>query len=83
MNIGDQLSGLGSKPGSAGSSLRDAAQRILQLCQKGEWPPVEQAVKNLEKVITGGGDDINSTPLSGVSDIVRNKSNYIVNSSSN
>lgn len=67
---GDQLPGLGSKPGSAGSSLRDAAQRILQLCQKGEWPPVEQAIKNLEKVITGGGDDINSTPLSGVSDTV-------------
>lgn len=70
-DAGDQLPGLSAKPGSAGSSVRDAAQRILQLCQKGEWPPVEQALKSLEKMITGGGDDSHSMPLSGVSDIVR------------
>lgn len=67
---GDQLPGVSSKPSSAGSSNRDAAQRILQLCQKGEWPPAEQAIKNLEKVIASGGEDAGSTPLAGVSDVV-------------
>ncbi len=67
---GEQSTGVAPKPGSAGSSTRDAALRILQLCQKGEWPPVEQALKNLEKVVAGGGEDVSPSPLLGVTDTV-------------
>lgn len=70
VHTGDQVPGVGSKPGSAGSSNRDAAQRILQICLKGEWPSAEQAIKNLEKVIASGGDDMNTTPLAGVMEVV-------------
>jgi hypothetical protein len=75
---GDKLSaggdsdsvGSGKKPGSAGASTRDAALKVLQLSQKGEWPPVDQALKALEKIVASGGEDTNSTPLLGVLDTV-------------
>uniref|UniRef100_T1H944 Ion transport domain-containing protein n=1 Tax=Rhodnius prolixus TaxID=13249 RepID=T1H944_RHOPR len=54
------------KPGSAGA--RDGAQRILQLCQKGEWPPFDQVLKTLEKAVAAGGEDANPTPLAGIAD---------------
>ncbi|CAH0387234.1 unnamed protein product [Bemisia tabaci] len=57
-----------TKPGSAGASTRDAAARILALCQKGEWPPMDQALKGLEKIVAAGGDDVNPTPLAQVFD---------------
>lgn len=41
----------GAKPGSAGATTRDAALRLLAMCQKGEWPPVDQALKSLEKAV--------------------------------
>jgi len=62
--------GSGKKPGSAGASSREAALRILQLSQKGEWPPVDQALKALEKIVAAGGEDTNTTPLLGVMDPV-------------
>lgn len=70
--VGDEATGGGSKPQSAGASLRDAAQRILVLCQKAEWSPVDQVLKSLEKSIAAaaGGEDVNTTPLAGVSDLV-------------
>ncbi|XP_024086080.1 serine/threonine-protein phosphatase 6 regulatory ankyrin repeat subunit B isoform X2 [Cimex lectularius] len=55
-----------SKPGSAG--VRDGAQRILQLCQKGEWPPFDQVLKSLEKLVAAGGEEVNSVPLAGIAD---------------
>lgn len=55
---------------SPGSSIRDGAQRILQLCQKSEWPPLDQALKVVEKLVAAGGDDVTSTPLAGVVDQV-------------
>jgi hypothetical protein len=62
--------GSGKKPGSAGASTREAALKVLQLCQKGEWPPVDQALKVLEKAVSAGGEDVNTTPLLGVVDPV-------------
>jgi len=55
---------------SPGSSIRDGAQRILQLCQKSEWSPLDQALKVVEKLVATGGDDVTSTPLAGVVDQV-------------
>jgi hypothetical protein len=70
-NGGDTESvGSGKKPGSAGASTREAALRVLQLSQKGEWPPVDQALKALEKIVAAGGDETNSAPLLGVVDPV-------------
>jgi hypothetical protein len=62
--------GSGKKPGSAGASTREAALRVLQLSQKGEWPPVDQALKVLEKAVAAGGEDTNTAPLLGVMDPV-------------
>ena len=59
-----------SKPQSAGANIRDAAQRILVLCQKGEWAPVDQVLKSMEKSIAAAGEDANTVPLAGVADIV-------------
>ncbi|XP_023703906.2 ankyrin repeat domain-containing protein SOWAHC-like, partial [Cryptotermes secundus] len=67
---GDTESLSGKKPGSAGASTREAALRVLQLSQKGEWPPVDQALKALEKIVAAGGEETNTTPLLGVVDPV-------------
>lgn len=58
------------KPQSAGASMRDAAQRLLVLSQKGDWSPVEQVLKSLEKAVAAGGEDVNHSPLAGVADPV-------------
>ncbi|KAK5645294.1 hypothetical protein RI129_006594 [Pyrocoelia pectoralis] len=57
------------KPQSAGVASRDAAQRVLALCQKGEWAPVDQVLKSMEKAIANAGDDANTVPLAGVIDL--------------
>lgn len=57
-----------------GALIRDAAQRILQLCQKGEWSALDQAFKSLEKANANAGDEAVPTPLLGVSDAVRKNS---------
>ncbi|KAG5868555.1 hypothetical protein JTB14_019499 [Gonioctena quinquepunctata] len=62
--------GTSSKPQSAGANVRDAAQRILVLCQKGEWAPVDQIIKSMEKAIANAGEEANSVPLAGVLDLV-------------
>ncbi|KAK9890747.1 hypothetical protein WA026_012095 [Henosepilachna vigintioctopunctata] len=59
-----------SKPQSAGASVRDAAQKVLSLCQKGEWAPVEQVLKSMEKAIANAGEEANTVPLAGVIDLV-------------
>lgn len=59
-----------AKPQSAGASTRDAAQKILSLALKGEWSAVEQNLKSLEKLVAGGGEDVNTVPLAGVVDLV-------------
>lgn len=62
--------GTPAKPQSAGANIRDAAQRILVLCQKGEWGPVDQILKSMEKAIANAGEEANSIPLAGVLDLV-------------
>ncbi|XP_028981974.1 serine/threonine-protein phosphatase 6 regulatory ankyrin repeat subunit A [Diachasma alloeum] len=58
----------GSKPGSAGATAREAAQRLLGLASRGEWAPVDQLLKTLEKAVQSAGDDGNPVPLAGVMD---------------
>lgn len=58
------------KPQSAGASMREAANRLLVLSQKGDWSPVEQVLKSLEKAVANGGEDVNHVPLAGVADPV-------------
>ncbi|XP_011314875.1 uncharacterized protein nompC [Fopius arisanus] len=60
----------GSKPGSAGATAREAAQRLLGLASRGEWAPVDQLLKTLEKAVQSAGDDGNPVPLAGVMDPV-------------
>lgn len=61
----------GSKPGSAGATAREGAQRLLGLASRGEWAPVDQLLKTLEKTIQSAGEDGNPAPLTGVMDPVR------------
>ncbi|XP_052864009.1 poly [ADP-ribose] polymerase tankyrase-1 [Anopheles cruzii] len=56
------------KPGSAGATVRDGAQKVLNLAMKSEWAPVEAVLKGLEKAVAAGGDDANLSPLAGVLD---------------
>ncbi|XP_048522674.1 serine/threonine-protein phosphatase 6 regulatory ankyrin repeat subunit A [Dendroctonus ponderosae] len=58
-----------SKPQSAGANVRDAAQRILTLCQKAEWAPIDQILKSMEKAISNAGEDAHTTPLAGIADL--------------
>ncbi|KFB41499.1 AGAP008559-PA-like protein [Anopheles sinensis] len=60
------------KPGSAGATVRDGAQKVLNLALKSEWAPVEAVLKGLEKAVAAGGDDASQTPLAGVLDPVSN-----------
>lgn len=60
----------GSKPGSAGATTREASQKLLGLTARGEWAPVDQLLKSLEKAVQNVGEDGNVTPLTGVTDPV-------------
>ncbi|XP_055644880.1 serine/threonine-protein phosphatase 6 regulatory ankyrin repeat subunit B isoform X8 [Toxorhynchites rutilus septentrionalis] len=57
-----------TKPGSAGATVRDGAQKVLNLAIKSEWAPVEAVLKGLEKAVAAGGEEANLTPLAGVMD---------------
>ncbi|KAL6268501.1 hypothetical protein P5V15_001633 [Pogonomyrmex californicus] len=58
----------GSKPSSAGATAREAAQRLLGLAARGEWAPVDQLLKTLEKTVQSAGEDGFIAPLAGVLD---------------
>ncbi|KAK0166183.1 hypothetical protein PV328_004625 [Microctonus aethiopoides] len=58
----------GSKPGSAGATAREGAQRLLGLATRSEWAPVDQLLKTMEKAMQSAGDDGNPAPLAGVMD---------------
>lgn len=58
------------KPPSAGASIRESANKILALSMKGEWTPVEQELKKLEKYVANQGEDGNTIPLAGIHDVV-------------
>lgn len=61
----------GSKPSSAGATAREGAQRLLGLAARGEWAPVDQLLKSLEKTVQSAGDgDGLIVPLAGLLDPV-------------
>lgn len=60
----------GSKPSSAGATAREGAQRLLGLAARGEWAPVDQLLKSLEKTVQSAGEDGFIAPLAGVLDPV-------------
>jgi len=60
----------GSKPSSAGATAREGAQRLLGLAARGEWAPVDQLLKTLEKTVQSAGEDGFIVPLAGVLDTV-------------
>lgn len=57
------------KPQSAGSIVRDAAQKLLGLAMKQEWSSIEPVIKVLEKVVAANSESVN-LPLSSVMDPV-------------
>lgn len=59
-----------SKPQSAGTNIKDAVQKVLVLCQKGEWSPVDQVLKSIEKSMAAAGEEAVPNPLLGVADTV-------------
>ncbi|XP_050477994.1 serine/threonine-protein phosphatase 6 regulatory ankyrin repeat subunit A isoform X1 [Bombus huntii] len=58
----------GSKPGSAGATSREAAQKLLGLAARGEWAPVDQLLKSLEKAVQSVGEDGPLLPLASIMD---------------
>lgn len=65
----------GSKPGSAGASSREAVQKLLALAARGEWAPVDQLLKSLEKAAQNVGEDGGPLlPLASVMDPVGRQS---------
>ncbi|XP_032689454.1 serine/threonine-protein phosphatase 6 regulatory ankyrin repeat subunit A isoform X4 [Odontomachus brunneus] len=66
--IGGEPSQPGSKPSSAGATAREGAQRLLGLAARGEWAPVDQLLKSLEKTVQSAGEDGFIAPLAGVLD---------------
>ncbi|XP_070159697.1 serine/threonine-protein phosphatase 6 regulatory ankyrin repeat subunit B isoform X2 [Polyergus mexicanus] len=65
---GGEPSQPGSKPSSAGATAREGAQRLLGLAARGEWAPVDQLLKSLEKTVQSAGEDGFIVPLAGVLD---------------
>lgn len=60
----------GSKPGSAGATSREAVQKLLGLAARGEWAPVDQLLKSLEKAVQNVGEDGPLVPLASIMDPV-------------
>lgn len=60
----------GSKPGSAGATAREAAQRLLGVATRGEWSAADQLLKTLEKAVQSQPEDSNFAPLAGLMDPV-------------
>lgn len=60
----------GSKPGSAGATSREAAQKLLGLAARGEWAAVDQLLKSLEKASQAVTEDGALAPLASVMDAV-------------
>lgn len=56
------------KPQSAGATMRDAGQKLLNLTMKQEWSSIDPVLKQLEKIVTNSGGELK--PLTGVMDPV-------------
>lgn len=66
----------GSKPGSAGATSREAAQKLLGLAARGEWAPVDQLLKSLEKAMQNVGEDGPVAPLASIMDPVSRRKRF-------
>lgn len=69
-NGGGEPSQPGSKPGSAGATAREGAQRLLALAARGEWAPVDQLLKSMEKAVQNAAEEGFIAPLAGLMDPV-------------
>nr|XP_050865797.1 serine/threonine-protein phosphatase 6 regulatory ankyrin repeat subunit A-like isoform X1 [Vespula vulgaris] len=67
-NGGGEPSQPGSKPGSAGATVREGAQRLLALAARGEWAPVDQLLKSMEKAVQNAAEEGFIAPLAGLMD---------------
>lgn len=56
------------KPPSAGATIRDACQKLLNLTIKQEWTSIDPVLKQLEKIVANSGGELK--PLVAVSDPV-------------
>lgn len=57
------------KPPSAGTTLRDASQKLLGITVRSEWNSIDTVLKQMEKVVAANGEAHNN-PLTGVKDPV-------------
>lgn len=57
------------KPPSAGTTLRDASQKLLNITVRQEWNSIEAMLKQMEKIVAANGEAYNN-PLTGVKDPV-------------
>ncbi|XP_046389391.1 circumsporozoite protein-like [Ischnura elegans] len=74
----------GAKPSSAGANLlanlREMANRVLNFSLKSDWPPVEGALKNMDRLVAQGAtaeDGGPALPLAGLMDPVRHNLTHI------
>lgn len=59
------------KPPSAGATIRDACQKLLNLTMKQEWTSIDPVLKQLEKIVANSGGELK--PLVAVLDPVSMK----------
>lgn len=57
------------KPQSAGATMRDACQKLLNLTMKQEWTSIDPVLKQLEKIVSNSATP-ELKPLAGVMDPV-------------
>lgn len=57
------------KPPSAGTTLRDASQKLLNITVRSEWNSIDPVLKQMEKIIAANGEAY-VNPLTGVKDPV-------------
>lgn len=59
------------KPPSAGATIRDACQKLLNLTMKQEWTSIDPVLKQLEKIVANSGGELK--PLVAILDPVSMK----------
>lgn len=57
------------KPPSAGTTLRDASQKLLNITIRSDWNSIDAVLKQMEKIIAANGEAY-TNPLTGVKDPV-------------
>lgn len=57
------------KPPSAGTTLREASQKLLGITMRQEWNSIDPVLKQMEKIVAANGET-HSNPLTGIKDPV-------------